>query len=175
MAKKMRGERIKNNTVLLRPEESVEVWRLLGSMELLSPEVKQEIGQLIVDLFNKPKLKSARDAMVWALGRLGQRKPVYGPLNSVVAAATAENWLLSFLVKEQATPIDHLAVVQLARKVEDRYRDIDEDSREKVISWLEKMAANQTLVTLVRDGGSLDAEQQGKVFGEILPQGLRLE
>ena len=34
MAKKMTGQKVKAGNVLLRPEESVEVWRLLGSMEL---------------------------------------------------------------------------------------------------------------------------------------------
>lgn len=175
MAKKMRGEKIKNNAVLLRPEESVEVWRLLGSMELLAPRVKQEIGQLIVDLINKSKLKSARDAMTWALGRLGQRKPVYGPLNSVASPADAEDWLLPFLVQDQATPMEHLAVVQIARLVQDRYRDVDDGCRVKVMAWLKKTNASEMLVSMVRDGGAFDAEQQGKVFGESLPQGLKLE
>lgn len=175
MAKKMRGEKIKNNAVLLRPEESVEVWRLLGSMELLAPGVKQEIGRLIVDLINKPKLKSARDAMTWAVGRLGQRKPVYGPLNSVVGPAEVEDWLLPFLVQDKATPMEHLAVVQIARRVDDRYRDLGPDCRKKVLAWLTKTRAHERLVLMVRDGGVFDAEQQGKVFGESLPHGLKLE
>ena len=175
MAKKMTGQKVKAGNVLLRPEESVEVWRLLGSMELLSPTVKQEIGQLIIELIDKPKLKSARDAMVWAIGRIGQRKPLYGPLNCVVDAAIVEDWLLRFLAIDSPSPMEQLAVVQLSRKVNDRYRDLDDQLRTKVISWLERCSANPTFTELVEQGGMFDTEQQGKIFGESLPQGLRLE
>ena len=175
MSKKMTGQKAKAGSVILRPEESVEVWRLLGSMELLSPSVKQEIGDLIILLLDKPKLKPARDAMVWALGRIGQRKPLYGPLNSVVDVGIVENWLVSFLVIDNPTPIEQLAVVQLSRKVNDRYRDLDDQLRTKIIGWLERTSANPTFYDLVEQGGSFDAEQQGKIFGESLPQGLRLE
>ena len=171
----MTGQKAKAGSVILRPEESVEVWRLLGSMELLSPSVKQEIGDLIILLLDKPKLKPARDAMVWALGRIGQRKPLYGPLNSVVDVSIVENWLVSFLVIDNPTPIEQLAVVQLSRKVNDRYRDLDDQLRTKIIGWLERTSANPTFYDLVEQGGSFDAEQQGKIFGESLPQGLRLE
>ena len=175
MAKKMTGQKVKAGNVLLRPEESVEVWRLLGSMELLSPAVKQEIGNLIIQLINKPKLKPARDAMTWAIGRIGQRKPLYGPLNLVVDTGIAEGWLLRFLAIDDPSPIEQLAVVQLSRKVGDRYRDFDEQQRDKVIAWLERTSANSTFTKLVGEGGLFDAEQQGKIFGEALPQGLRLE
>ena len=107
MAKKMTGQKVKAGNVLLRPEESVEVWRLLGSMELLSPTVKQEIGKLIIDLIDKPKLKPARDAMVWAIGRIGQRKPLYGPLNCVVDSTIVENWLLRFLAIDTPSPVSY--------------------------------------------------------------------
>ncbi len=175
MAKKMTGQKVKAGNVLLRPEESVEVWRLLGSMELLSPTVKQEIGKLIIELIDKPKLKPARDAMVWAIGRIGQRKPLYGPLNCVVDAAIVEDWLLRFLAIESPSPIEQLAVVQLSRKVNDRYRDLDDQLRTKIIGWLERCSANPTFTELVEQGGMFDTEQQGKIFGESLPQGLRLE
>ena len=175
MAKKMTGQKVKAGNVLLRPEESVEVWRLLGSMELLSPAVKQEIGNLIIQLIDKPKLKPARDAMVWAIGRIGQRKPLYGPLNSVVDTGIVEDWLLRLLAIDTPSPIEQLAVVQLSRKVGDRYRDFDEQQLTKIISWLERTSANPNFTKLVGEGGLFDAEQQGKIFGESLPQGLRLE
>ena len=66
-------------------------------------------------------------------------------------------------------------MVQLSRKVGDRYRDFDEPQRLKIINWLERTSANPTFAKLVAEGGLFDAEQQGKIFGEALPQGLRLE
>ena len=65
--------------------ESVEVWRLLGSLELLSPATKIELGGLLLDLLPKRKMESVRPAVLWTLGRVAARVPVYGPLNVVVA------------------------------------------------------------------------------------------
>jgi len=71
--------------------------------------------------------------------------------------------------------MEQLAVVQLSRKVNDRYRDLDDSLRMKITSWLERSSANPTFTELVEQGGMFDTEQQGKIFGESLPQGLRLE
>lgn len=179
MAKQMAGQKIKGNPVLLRAEESIEVWRLLGSLELLPVELKIELGQTILQLANKPKLLKARDAMLWALGRLGQRRPLYGPLNTIVPSEQAAIWISQLLKQKSnsrhAQPIDQLALVQMARRTDDRYRDIDSSLRHQVVEWLGLQETAPHLIELVRDGGTLDAEEQGRIFGESLPAGLRLE
>lgn len=169
------GKKGKSNAAVLRPEESVEVWRLLGSLELLPTVYKTELGNTIVNLKDKPKLKPARDAMIWALGRLGQRTPLYGPLNTVVSVEQVTDWLNSICHQADSSAIERLAVVQMARLTDDRYRDLAEPDRNRVLRWLDEQNAAEQLVKLVREGGKFDAEEQGKVFGEALPQGLRLE
>ena len=67
-----------------------------------------------------------------------------------------------------------LAVMQLARRTDDRYRDVREKLRSQVLVWLERDAAPQHFSELVRDVGRLDDEEQGLVFGESLPKGLRI-
>ncbi|MEL7496610.1 MAG: Hsp70 family protein [Planctomycetota bacterium] len=175
LSRKLQGLKIKNTTVLMRPEESVEVWRLLGSLEWLSPNTKHEIGSLIVSLKDKPKLSSARDAMIWSLGRLGQRAPIYGPLNSVMNAQVTEEWINSIIAIDEAPPSYQLAVVQMSRVTNDRYRDLDSSFRDRVVRWLERQSAQPRWVELVQEYGTFDAEEQGKLVGESLPQGLRLE
>ncbi len=54
--------------------ETAEIWRLLGSLELLPPELKTELGGILVDLLPKRKMEPVRAAMVWALGRLGHAR-----------------------------------------------------------------------------------------------------
>jgi DNA-K related protein len=66
------------------------------------------------------------------------------------------------------------AVVNLARRTNDRFRDIDEPQREGVLDWLGQRSAGEHAMTLVRHGGQLDVEEQGRVFGESLPKGLRV-
>ena len=160
--------------VALNPNESSEVWRLLGSLELLGMSLKLELGRILVDLLPKRKMANVRHAMVWAVSRLGQRVPVYGPLNTVVPAEHAARWLAAVLDLDGEDPIHQLAVMQLSRKTGDRYRDIDDAARSQAADWLVAHHVPPHLEELVREGGTLDAEEQGKIVGEALPTGLRL-
>ena len=66
--------------------------------------VKVELGNMIVDLLPKRKFEKVRSPMVWALGRIGQRVPLYGPLNTVVPTAGCRE-LVGVVVAARATPI----------------------------------------------------------------------
>jgi hypothetical protein len=52
---------------------------------------------------------------------------------------------------------------------------LDDATREDVVDWMQAISAPEHLQHLVRDGGSLDREEQGRVFGEALPKGLRIQ
>ncbi len=160
----------------LRPNELAEAWRLLGSLELLDLPRRIELGDMLVALLPKRKLENLRDPMVWALGRLGQRVPVYGPLNTVTPHETVERWLEA-LWRAAPTSLGTatLAVMQAARRTHDRYRDLSDRCRREAVAWLTDHAAPPHLIELVRDGGQLDIDEQRQVFGESLPKGLRLE
>ncbi len=155
-------------------QETAEVWRLLGSLELLAVETKVELGRILVEILPKRKMETMRPAIAWALGRVGSRLPMYGPLNTVVAADVAAEWLTVLMDTYADEPSAHLAAMQLARRTDDRYRDLPEKLREKTAAWLERNAAPAHFTTLVREGGQLDSGEQGLVFGESLPKGLRL-
>jgi hypothetical protein len=43
-----------------------------------------------------------------------------------------------------------------------------------VLNWLAQRGAGEHARKLVAEGGQLDAEEQGRVFGESLPKGLRV-
>jgi hypothetical protein len=158
----------------LNAAASQEMWRLLGSLELLPVPMKIELGSAIVDFLAKPKLHRVLDAMVWTLGRLGQRVPVYGPLNTVVPPETAGAWLQALMDQDRATPVDLLAAMQLGRYTQDRHRDLADEVRGKTAAWIEKNGGASHLVHLVRAGGRLDQEEQSQIVGETLPRGLRL-
>ncbi len=156
------------------PHEATEVLRLLGSLELLPGERKLELGRMLLDLLPKRKLDSLRPAMAWTIGRLGQREPAYGPLNTVVPVAETSKWLSQLLALETKDAAMQFAVVQLARKTGDRYRDIGDELRGQTLDWLTASGAGDHARQLVERGGQLDVEEQNRVFGEALPKGLRL-
>jgi molecular chaperone DnaK (HSP70) len=154
--------------------EMSEMWRLLGSLELLPLATKIELGTLLLELLPKRKIESVRPAIIWALGRIAARAPMYGPLNAVVPPETAAAWLTT-LVKlagnERETP---LCVMQLARRTDDRYRDLSDRSRQEAADYLRIADAPPHFLDLIRRAGALDSAEQSLVFGESLPKGLRV-
>jgi molecular chaperone DnaK (HSP70) len=155
-------------------QEQCEIWRLLGSLELLKSTQKEELGSLAAQ-----KLIARGDALseatVWALGRFGARAPLYGPLNELVSQETATQWAMLILTKTKPGATANLAIMQICRKCNDRYRDIDDDTREKIITFMTTNKASHHLIELIKTGGSLDEEEKSNVFGEKLPRGLRVQ
>ena len=154
--------------------EAAEIWRLLGSLELLGVGTKIELGGMILDLLPKRKMQPVRPAMVWALGRIGSRVPLYGPLNTVVPPELAAEWLKRLMDAIAGVADGWLAIMQLARRTGDRYRDLPEKRRDAAVAWLRRGGAPAHFADLIRDVGSLDDQEQGLVFGESLPKGLRI-
>ena len=105
---------------------------------------------------------------------LGARTPLSGPLNTVVPAEAAGQWLKRLMDSFGGDPAGALAVMQIARKTDDRYRDLSPKQRDAAAAYLTRENAPGHFLTLVQSGGSLDREEQGLIFGESLPKGLRL-
>lgn len=154
--------------------EGLEVLRLLGALELLAVEVKIELGGMLLDLVPKKKLATIRPAVLWAIGRIGAREPAYGPLNSVVPPSEIAEWLAKLLDPQGGEAMTQFAVVNLARRTNDRFRDIDDELRDRVLRWLAENHAAQHALELVHHRTELGADEQNRIFGESLPKGLRI-
>ncbi|MHC4404752.1 MAG: Hsp70 family protein [Planctomycetota bacterium] len=154
--------------------EAAEVLQLLGSLELLPPSTKIDLGNMLLDLLPRRSMEPVRPAVTWALARIGARVPVYGPLNGVLPADVVARWVDAFIKSRDDDPMRQLAVMQMARRTDDRYRDLPDKQRSKTLKWLQRHEAPAHFVELVGDGGELDREEQGLVFGEVLPKGLRV-
>ena len=154
--------------------EAAEVWRLLGSLELLGVPAKIELAEALLSLLGREKIGAVRDGGVWALGRLGARVPMYGPLNTVVPAEQVEGWLGGLFDSKLAPEALAFSVVQMSRRTGDRYRDLSESRRERVLAWLDRLEVPAHYRELVAEGGQLREEEQGLMFGESLPRGLRV-
>lgn len=173
--KRFRGKGpAKRGGIDLTSHEASEIWRLLGSLEHLPLRTKIELGDLMCDLLPRRKIASIRGGLLWALARIGARQPVYGLLNDVVPRERVEKWLDVLLASSGEEQVDQFALMQLARRTNDRYRDIDDDRRAHVLQRLEELSASKNLRRLVAEGGRLDDQQQQQVFGESLPHGLRI-
>ncbi len=154
--------------------EASEVWRMLGSFELLRRDLRQQIGEMILDFVPRPRFEHVRPAMLWALGRIGSRVPVYGPLNVVLPPDLVATWLARVQELDATEPAVQLAMMQMARRTNDRYRDVSDSVRASVVTDLENGDTPSRFVELVQTGGDLDSEEAGLVFGETLPVGLKI-
>ncbi len=152
--------------------ELAEIWRLLGALEWLNPATKTWLGDTALKEIEMRGAKVLSGALVWTLGRLGSRQPIYGPLNAVLPATTVETWLERLLGLSQPSAEAQFAATQLARHTGDRYRELSAATVEKVARWLEHHRAPSHWSQLVRSGGQLEAAEKRQLFGDSLPRGL---
>ena len=171
---------LKHKSRRMEPNEAAEVWRLLGSMERLSPREKVDLADLAVGAIRQSKNEKLRPALLWALGRIASRQITYGPLNCTVPAAPVANW------SEEIRRLDDegkfgdckhmfmLTLVQMSRRTGDRFRDLPGDQIERAIAKLQSQQAPEHFVTLLTEGGGLEGNEEAAIFGESLPLGIRL-
>ncbi|MCO8121667.1 hsp70 family protein [Stieleria sp. TO1_6] len=165
---------LRSKTRRIEPHEANEFWRLIASLERLTVSEKIELGQIALKEFQRKKNAKLRPALLWALGRVGGRQPAYGPLNTAIPAAQVESWVQTLIDLDPPESAVPLTIVQLARKTGDRYRDINDDARQNATAYLQDRQAEPHLVTLLRDGGELDRNEETAVFGDSLPLGISL-
>lgn len=160
--------------------EGVELLRLIGSLERLPLREKHALGGELLVAVRRRALADLQPALFWTLGRIGSRLPIYGPLNLVVAPDVAEQWLDQLLQIPSGTagagvsPELCLAAMLLARRTGDRYRDISETQRQRVLEWLEQPGVPENYLRLVAEPGGLTDQQQTLLLGEALPLGIRI-
>ena len=155
--------------------EAAEIWRMLGSLELLELHIRRELGEMAMELVDRSGFEAVRTPLIWMLGRIGSRVPAYGPLNLILPAEIVSRWVEGLLkTADVAEPSVQLTLMQLARKTGDRFRDLPEHLRLNVLRRLQAVETRSSFLRLIESGGVLEEEEAGLVFGESLPAGLRL-
>lgn len=161
----------KRQTGRLNTQIEYEGWRLLASLEHLPAQVRAGLGKA---LLARIKEKPANKGYLWSLGRLGARIPFYGPLNCVVPADMAAEWIKALLALPETTPDVASAVVQLGARTEDSERDINDALREKAVRKLSQAGIPDDLIESLRAYVAPAPSDALRIFGESLPEGLRL-
>ena len=167
--------RLKNKTKGAKPgpQELREYWQLMASCERLSAEIKTELGHAVLAAVLKGK---ATDVELWVLGRLGARAPFYGPLNCVVSRQAAAEWAEALLGRRDWRPPEAMVftLVQLARCVGDRERDLDDALRHRIADRIAPLPYGARAAHLVREPVPLEAQERARILDESLPTGLQL-
>jgi hypothetical protein len=155
--------------------ELAELWRAAASLERLDPRTRQQLGDEAVRQVARPPVPGA---VFWALTRLGARRPVYGPLNSVVHPDVAEGWIAALLGYSPAGEADRLgwgfALAQTARRTGLRGVDVSDGVRDSVAGVLRAAGVPAAWPRMVEDVTADAADDAGRLLGDRLPVGLRL-
>ena len=155
----------------LNPQIVREAWRLLAGLERVDETERTRMGdELIARIKREPRSAS----FLWAIGRLGARAPLYGPLNSVVSPPVAERWIDALLALRAPTPDALAAVAQIAARTDDPVRDLSDQARESVVARLTSAGAATEIVGAVLEVIAVSQLSGAVLFGETLPEGLRL-
>jgi len=148
-----------------------EGWRLLASLEHLPSPTRVALGK---ELLIKVNEQPTNQSFLWSLGRLGARIPLYGPLNCVIPAEVAAQWMKSLLRLGDLTPDVASAVVQLGARTNDPHRDVETDSRWEAMVRLNEVGLTGALIESLREYVPPGRNDAVRIFGESLPEGLRL-
>ncbi|MCZ2342977.1 MAG: hsp70 family protein [Bacteroidales bacterium] len=154
--------------------ELAEMWRTAASLERLDIPTKRTLGEtLLGQLQERPP-----SYLFWSLTRLGARKLLYGPLNTIVHPATVEQWLEQLLRFTPASDQDRLGwgfcLAQLARQTGLRGLDVSQTVQARVIAALQAAQVPPAWVQMVEEVIHDATDDQSRLFGEGLPIGLRL-
>ena len=156
---------------------AIELLRLLGSLERLRSKDKASAAELALSGLNKKKLLPLHSALLWMIGRMGNRVPVYATLQQTVPVEKVSSWLVRLLELEPPTelvPSYSLALMLLSRRTGDRYRDVSGNLREKILDRMDELKSPPLHRSLVADGGSLDEDNTSSIVGDTLPLGFSL-
>jgi molecular chaperone DnaK (HSP70) len=156
-----------------RPNTQIEYegYRLLASLEHLPASTRIALGK---ELLDKIKEQPANKGYLWSLGRLGARIPFYGRLNCVVPVEAAQEWIDALLDLPELTQDAALAIVQLGARTTDAERDIHEALRERAIARLIQSGHADEMIASLRTYLPPARADAMRIFGESLPEGLRL-
>jgi molecular chaperone DnaK (HSP70) len=148
-----------------------ERWRLLASLEHLLGSARASLGN---EVLAKIRKEPENAIWLWSLGRLGARVPLYGPLHSIVAPEIAGEWLKTLLDLSAFTAAKASAIALIARRTEDRSRDIDEAIREQAISGLAVLGIDEEITQPLSKYVQPERADAVRSFGESIPSGLQI-
>lgn len=149
-----------------------DVVRLAAVLEQLPQHDKAQLGEWLLKRLQK---SGEPEQTAWALGRVGARILFHGQAQNVLAADQVAVWLEQLLAMDwKKQPQLAFAATMLARRCNDRARDLDDGLRAKVLEKLKQSKSPASWLQMVAEFQVLDAQQERQIFGEALPPGLKI-
>jgi len=162
----------KSDKKRLAPQEHMELWMLLASLERLPAHEKAGWGRILLDSLSPRK---GGPQYWWALSRIGAREPFYGPIERTVPPETAAGWIDAILSKTWRNPKPVAqAMSRMARLTGDRKRDLDLPMLQRLIQWMDAFEGFAPYKSPLLEVKPILAREENDIFGESLPPGIVL-
>jgi hypothetical protein len=155
---------------------TIELLRLIGSLEWLEPKEKEVVVETLLGSLGKKRFEPLTAAMLWTMGRLGTRTPLYASYDRLVSSSKVEQWIAKLVKAELFRGESHraacsLCLMQWSRRTDDRYRDISASQRRTLLETLYKNGFPAKHLDLIQNGGE-DHSDLEAIVGDSLPLGF---
>lgn len=169
------GTSKKSKAKTLYPQEAVELWMCLASLEHLPVEAKIGLGRTFLAKIIKSSGKASSKEL-WVIGRLGARSLLYGPVDKVVPPEEIERWVNELLEKGfSMNEAFGYTLLSMVKETGDRARDVPLEVRERAFRTARSVLAESKIQSfLERTGSHEERKYRDWAFGEALPPGIIL-
>jgi len=160
------------NNIKTGQQAKAEMWRCLGSLELLQTKTKLEIGNILAS-----RIKNLQGYEFWVLARLGARHLFHGQSNHVIPPKLIAGWLAKLIaVSKTSASQDRLfAVSRIAAMTGDRMIDIDSELQKASKDYLEKEKSPENWISHLEGVKKDTIQEQAKMLGDSIPLGISIE
>ncbi len=156
-------------------EVSSEIVRLLGALERVTIVSKENFVGLVLRRIEQQR--TLCEPMLWALGRILSRVPMYAGIETVMLSARVEECFAKLSVFDWREPGWRACAAlfsQACRRVVQRDLEVSDGMREQVLQKLRAAHADQKLIQPLEEIVIPDAAFRAALFGEALPTGIKL-
>ncbi len=154
-------------------QAKMEMWRCMGSLERLNPEIKISLGNIL--LGRGQKLEAHE---YWALARLGARRLFRASSENAIPSEDAAKWLNQIMklkpVEQNAAEARLFALSRMAAKSGDRHLDVSPAIITTVKQELEERKAKPAWISHLEKQEAEKADEQARILGDSLPLGLKI-
>ena len=163
----------------ISPSTFNELWLLLSNLESVTHEKKRIYGKQLLERLEKSQNTGIEGL---CLARFGSRELVHAGSLYVIPPKEVEFWIQSLLEIHHQKPIQELPLVltKLGQFTGDRQRDISQDLRKELRTFVQSYDEDGSLVRLLTEETKrdppdiLESNLQNWLFGDELPIGLKL-
>ena len=150
-----------------------EMWRCLGAAELVSPQNKVEVGNILTN-----RIAKLEPYEYWVLARLGNRHLFHAPINNIVPIQNIQKWLgkiINSKHSDRALGDKLFAISCMARMTDNRAINVDEKILKDSLNYLENNKASINWIEHLKKIKQDTVAEQGRIAGDSIPLGLALK